>query len=203
MTKKAAKKKASKKKTTNKKAKFNPAKPLDNGKYEYFCQEYISHYNATAAWRTANNKEQPGDRAYASKLLTNNNVHARIKHLEAVRNEERQLDKDKLRIMLSDMAEADVSEAYDEDGVLKPLHQIPKNIRLLIEGIETVDQKERDEDGKLVKVGELKKVKWAKRHKTIELAGKHVDIQAFKDNVDVHNKLSLADLVAGAQDDDG
>lgn len=174
------------------------SQPLKHKRHELFCQEYIVHCNGAAAWRAATGKESVSDRITACRLLTRTNIQARITYLEKDRLDRLRIDQDKILTMLSDMAHADVTEAYNEDGTLKPLHLIPKPVRLLIEGIEIAEIKERNEDGDMEKVGDLRKLKVTAghRHRSLELLGKHVDIQAFKEQKEFTGKLTLAQLVA-------
>lgn len=196
----AAKKKApaKKKASTRKKAPPNPSKKLRNRKHEHFCQVYIIHYNGAAAWRTADGREKnqrrPGDYSQAYDVLRLPEIIARIEYLEGERQKRIQIDQDKILLMLSSMANADVTQAIDDDGNLLPLDEIPADVRLMIEGFEMIETQERNEEGELEGIGRLKKIKMAKRLDAIKLAGNHVAVQAFKEQKEVTTK-TLEDLL--------
>jgi phage terminase small subunit len=48
-------------------------------------------------------------------------------------------------------------------------------------------------------VGILKKIKWPDKVKNLELIGKHVDVNAFKERVEVSGTLTIADRMAAAR----
>ena len=45
----------------------------------------------------------------------------------------------------------------------------------------------------------LKKVKWPDKVKNLELIGKHVDVNAFKERLDVNVNVTIADRIAAAR----
>ena len=45
----------------------------------------------------------------------------------------------------------------------------------------------------------LKKIKWPDKVKNLELIGKHVDVNAFKERMDVNVNVTIADRIAAAR----
>ena len=45
----------------------------------------------------------------------------------------------------------------------------------------------------------LKKIKWPDKVKNLELIGKHVDVNAFKERLEVSGTVTIADRVAAAR----
>ena len=48
-------------------------------------------------------------------------------------------------------------------------------------------------------VGILKKIKWPDKVKNLELIGKHVDVNAFKERLEVSGTVTIADRMAAAR----
>lgn len=81
------------------------------------------------------------------------------------------------------------------NGELLPVEDWPLIWRQgLITGLDT---EEIEQDG--VKVGIVRKLKQSDRIKRLELIGRHVSVQAFKDQVDVEVTDGLADRLARAK----
>ena len=107
---------------------------------------------------------------------------------------------------LVDEVEADISEIYDDDYNLLPLREWPEVFRKgLVAGID-VEEIYEGVGGKRKKVGEVRKIKLSDRLKRIELIGKHVDINAFREQhgvgnpdgsqIDVANDVEIARRLA-------
>jgi phage terminase small subunit len=183
MKKAPVKKKPAAKKKPAKKAIEPGSAPVKNPKYEHFCHEYVSNgRNGAQAWRKVNGKITVSDYSQAYDTLRKPEIEKRIKYLEARILESTKIDRERILQMLTDMASADITEAFDENGMLKPLDEIPRELRMIIEGIETTEINigEGDES-----IGQIRKIKFSGRHKSIELAGKHVNVQAFKEQADI------------------
>jgi phage terminase small subunit len=96
---------------------------------------------------------------------------------------------------LRDEVEADVADLYDENGVLLPVTDWPLIWRTgPVFGIET---DELEVNG--VRMGTVRKIRQSDRIKRLELIGRHVGVQAFKDAVDVSVTDGLADRVKRAK----
>lgn len=101
---------------------------------------------------------------------------------------------------LKDEVEADIADLFDDEGKLLPVWEWPLVWRQgLISGIEVEELWEgRGEDR--VQVGMLRKVKISDRLKRIELIGKHIGVQAFKERVEVDATEDLAALLSRARE---
>ena len=198
-------KKTAKKKPKNKA--WHPHQKLENPRHEVFAQQYLIHHNAGAAWRVARGaapgeKTTPSDHTQGSRVLSYVKTRDRIDHLEKERLERVRLDQDTILTMLSDMAKADITEALDPvTGEVLDLHEVPKPVRMMIEGIEVAEIRERNEEGRMIVIGHTKKIKVASKLRSIELAGKHVAVQAFKETKEIVGKLTLEELLAGTDDE--
>ncbi len=100
-----------------------------------FVQEYLRDRNGTqAAIRCGYSKKtarQQGARLL-SKAAVREAVNTRVEK-DAARFE---LDRDEMLRELRRIATADLSQAFDESGSLKKLHEIPEDVRRAIAGLE-------------------------------------------------------------------
>lgn len=72
----------------------------------------------------------------------------------------------------SRIAFLDIGDAFEAAGGLKPIHEIPEDIRRAIAGIEVVNYEE-DGDGKGA-IGKLHKIKLLDKTKALQDLGKHL-----------------------------
>lgn len=163
-------------------------------KQHRFVAEYLIDLNATqAAIRAGYSKHTA--RSQASDLLTVPDIQAAIKVASDERAARTETTADWVLQRLRDEADADIADCYDEYGALLPIDEWPLIWRTgLMVAIET---EELEVDG--AKVGTIRKVKQSDRIKRLELIGRHVGVQAFKDNVEVSVTDGLADRVARAK----
>lgn len=149
-----------------------------------FCQEYIIDLNATqAAIRAGYSAKTAGVIGYEN--LQKPHIRAVIADLKTERNRQREWDAGKLYDRLGDQGDADIAELYGDDGCFLPVREWPILFRQgLVVGVKTKELWEYDEDGNRVKIGEVVEVKFEHRLKVQELLGKHVQVQAFREQVE-------------------
>jgi len=156
--------------------------PKLNGKQKAFVEEYLVDLNATqAAIRAGYSKKTAA--AMGAENLRKPQIAQAIAKAKKSRSERTQVDADWLLKRLADEAEADLADLYNDEGGLKPIHQWPKIWRQgLVAGVE-VEQRWTYIDGEKEPDGVVVKVKLSDRTKRLELIGKHIDVQAFKDQI--------------------
>lgn len=156
-------------------------------KQQRFVEEYLIDLNATqAAIRAGYSAATAMEQGY--QLLQNSSVAEAITALKAKRSEKTGIDAAWLLTRLAKEADADLNDIYDEEGGLKPIADWPIIWRQgLVGGIKTIE--ERDDDGKVT--GIIREVKLSDRVKRLELIGKHVDVQAFKERVEHSGAMAL------------
>lgn len=159
---------------------------LSNAKREMFAKEYLVDLNATqAAIRAGYSKKTA--RSQGQRLLTNVDIHNRVSELMGTRSERTEIDADWVLSRLAAEAEADLADILTDNGALKPVSQWPLIWRQgLVAGFEV---SEETVDG--VKVGDTVKVKLSDRIKRIELIGKHVNVQAFREQLHQTGAVTL------------
>lgn len=179
-------------------------------KQELFAREYLKDLNATQAAIRAGYSEKTAQEQ-SSRLLSNVMVQDRIAELKAERNEEVGIDAAYVLRRLVEIDQMDVLDIVRDDLSLKPVTDWPASWRRYISGFDLAEMFEyTGEDGGKELAGILKKIKWPDKVKNLELLGKHVTVQAFKDNVKNElvgpNGLPLAAptfvVSFGADDDD-
>jgi phage terminase small subunit len=164
-------------------------------KQHRFVEEYLIDLNGTQAAIRAG-YARSGARTEAARLLTNADVQAAVDLAKTDRATRIGIDAAWVLARLRAEAEADMADLYDDTGALLPLAEWPLIWRTgLIVGLET---EEIEVEG--VKVGIVRKLKQSDRIKRLELIGRHIGVQAFRDVVDVSLTDGLADRVQRAKD---
>lgn len=156
--------------------------PKLTGKQARFVEEYLKDLNATQAAIRAGYSAKTA-RKIGNENLTKPDVARAISQAKSQRSERTKVDADWLLSRLAAEADADLADLYNQDGGLKPIHQWPEIWRKgLVAGID-VEQQYEFIDGEKEPCGVVVKVKLSDRVKRLELIGKHIDVQAFKDQL--------------------
>lgn len=161
-----------------------------------FVDEYLLDLNATQACIRAGYSEKTASRI-GPELLGKTCVKAALAlELEKRANRTR-VDADWVLKRLAAMADADMADLYGEDGILKPVKDWPDVWRRgLVAGVETLE--ERDREGNVI--GQVRKVKLADRMRSMELIGRHVDVGAWRDKLDVTVTDTRSERLARARE---
>lgn len=159
-----------------------------------FADNYLSDpdMNGTNAYMDAYpNSSKKAAESGSARLLKDAKVAAYIARQMGDRSDRTKIDADWLLTRFAEEVEADLADLYDEGGALKPVHKWPKIWRQgLVAGID-VHQEYRYKDGSRIPDGVVMKVKLSDRVKRLEMIGKHVDVQAFKDRVEHSGSIDL------------
>jgi phage terminase small subunit len=145
-------------------------------KQEMFCREYLIDLNATQAAIRAGYSEKTSNEQGA-RLLANVSVQSRISELKAERNDRIDIDATYVLRRLIEIDQMDVLDILLANGELKPIAQWPKVWRITLSGMDVTEMAGTDA------AGLLKKIKWPDKVKNLELLGKHVTVQAFRESV--------------------
>jgi len=168
-----------------------------NAQMERFCQEYIkAPDNQTAAAKAA---EYKNPAVSASRLMKDPDIQARIAELMKHRNKRTKIGADYVLKRLVEIDQMDVLDILSDDGGLKPISEWPKVWRISLSAMDINRIRMAGKDGDESIESTLQKVKWPDKVKNLELIGKHVDVQAFKDRVELNVNVTLADRMAKAR----
>lgn len=152
-------------------------------KQELFAREYIVDLNATQAAIRAGYSAKTAQ-MQSSRLLSNVMVKERIAGLKGERREEVGIDAAYVLRRLVEIDQMDVLDILLPNGELRPIKDWPKTWRTTLSGIDVTEMA-----GDVP--GFLKKIKWPDKVKNLELLGKHIDVQAFKEKTEISGILSL------------
>ncbi|WP_447728551.1 terminase small subunit [Enterobacter asburiae] len=177
---------------------------------EAYCQSYI---------KTPENQSQaaidagfsPNTAAVkASVMMRDERIQKRIAELMEERNKRNRVSADYVLMRLVEIDQMDVLDILNDDGGMKPIAEWPKVWRTSLSAMDIATikttqaslQKENGEADLSVEDVEhiLKKVKWPDKVKNLELIGKHVDVNAFKERLEVSGTVTIADRMAKARD---
>ena len=149
-------------------------------KQQRFVEEYMVDLNATAAARRAGYSARTAE-WQGPQLLGKTHVAAAISERKAERSERTKIDADWVLRTLAAEKTADLSAIFDDDHNLRPISEWPMVFRTgLVVGVESFEEYEgQGKDRRFV--GMVRKVKLVDRTRHIELIGKHIDVQAFRE----------------------
>lgn len=134
----------------------------------------------------------------ASVMMRDERIQKRIAELMEERNRRLRVSADYVLLRLVEIDQMDVIDILNDDMSIKPVSEWPKVWRQYLTGFELADMFEGRGDEKEL-VGILKKIKWPDKVKNLELIGKHVDVNAFKERLEVSGTVTIADRMAKAR----
>ncbi|HGY2251461.1 TPA: terminase small subunit [Klebsiella oxytoca] len=159
-------------------------------KQEMFCREYLIDLNATQAAIRAGYSAKTANRT-ASENLSKPDIKSRIAELKSQRNDLVGINATYVLNRLVEIDQMDVLDIINSTGELKPVAEWPKVWRTTLSGMEVM---EMASDGNAAAL--LKKIKWPDKVKNLELIGKHIDVQAFREQVKTEHVVeSISDLM--------
>jgi phage terminase small subunit len=157
-------------------------------KQERFAQKYIELGNASEAYRQsydAENMAMETINSEASRLLANPQIAARVEELEMLALKRHQVTVDLVVAEYRKLATLDIRKAFDEEGRLKPIHEIDDDTAAALAAIEVEDMWEgRGEDRE--RVGTLHKVKFVDKKGALDSIARHLGM--FTEKVEVTGK---------------
>jgi len=165
---------------------------------EAYCQSYI---------KTPENQSQaaidagfsPNTAAVkASVMMRDERIQKRIAELMEERNKRNRVSADYVLMRLVEIDQMDVLDILNDDGSLKPIREWPKIWRTTLSGFDLSSTIMNMNEDSIETI--LKKIKWPDKVKNLELIGKHVDVNAFKERLEVSGTVTIADRMAKARD---
>lgn len=150
-----------------------------------FVEAYYSMHEPNAAKAAiAAGFSEKGAASSGARCLSHPGVQEELAKMQAERSKRVAIDADWVLMRLAMEANADIADLYNENGTLKSVHEWPSIWRQgLVSGVDVEEVKGR---GGIV-VATIRKVKLSERIKRIELIGKHIGVQAFRDQVGLGN----------------
>lgn len=159
-------------------------------KQEAFCREYLIDLNATQAAIRAGYSEKTA-RKIGCENVTKPDIQNRIQELLNARNGRLEINADYVLKRLVEIEQMDVLDILTDSGDLRPIKDWPKVWRTTLSGLDIAAIRVDGAEAL------LKKVKWPDKVKNLELLGKHVSVQAFREQVKNEHDVvgTLSDLM--------
>ncbi|CBV41978.1 terminase small subunit [Halomonas elongata] len=144
-----------------------------------FVDEYLKDLNGKQAAIRAGYAERSAE-GTASRLLSNAKVAEAIAQRKALRSERTKIDADYVLHRLVEIDQMDVADILADDGSILPVREWPQSWRRTLSGLDVAELWDGQGDER-EQIGLLKKIKWPDKVKNLELLGKHVDVQAWRE----------------------
>ncbi len=178
------------------KRKSTQYKPL-TAMQEAYAQEYTKcPENQTQA--AINAGFSPNTAAVkASVMMRDERIQKRIAELMEERNKRLRVSADYVLLRLVEIDQMDVIDILNDDGTLKPIREWPNIWRTTLSGFDLSSTIMNMDETSIETI--LKKIKWPDKVKNLELIGKHVDVNAFKERLEVSGTVTIADRMAKAR----
>ena len=178
------------------KRKSTQYKPL-TAMQEAYAQEYTKcPENQTQA--AINAGFSPNTAAVkASVMMRDERIKKRIAELMEERNKRLRVSADYVLLRLVEIDQMDVLDILNDDGTLKPIREWPKIWRTTLSGFDLSSTIMNMDDTSIETI--LKKIKWPDKVKNLELIGKHVDVNAFRERLEINVKMTIAEKMAKAR----
>ncbi|EOG8081182.1 terminase small subunit [Citrobacter koseri] len=178
------------------KRKSTQYKPL-TAMQEAYCQSYIkTPENQTQAAINAGFSPNTAH-VKASVMMRDERIKKRIAELMEERNKRLRVSADYVLLRLVEIDQMDVLDILNDDGTLKPIRQWPKIWRTTLSGFDLSSTIMNMDETSIETI--LKKIKWPDKVKNLELIGKHVDVNAFRERLEIDVKMTIADKMAKAR----
>lgn len=172
------------------------AKKKINDKQELFAKEYLVDLNAGKAAERAGYSPTSA-RRHAYDLKQNPEVQESIQSKMDQRAERLKISADKVLENIWNMADLDIGDAYDKNGNLLNVKDMPKHVRKSISSIKVFEEFEGFGQER-TKVGIVREIKFWDKVKTNELLGKHLKL--FADKIEIEDVTKgKAERIAAAR----
>lgn len=163
-------------------AKKRPKIKKLNTRHKSFIREYLKDMNGTQAAIRAGYSAKTAS-SKANELLRDPMIAEQLVKVTEKRMERVEIDADYVLRRLVTIDQMDVADILNDDGTIKPVSQWPEIWRQMISGMDLAEMWQGSGDQREL-IGILKKMKWPDKVKNLELIGKHINVQAFKDRVE-------------------
>lgn len=167
------------------------------GKQELFCLEYIKDFNGTRAAIAAGYSKKTA-KAIANENLSKPYLQQYIANIAGKIFKKKEIQVEEVLEKLVLMAHFDVAQMYDKNGDLKNIHDIPEEIRRIIQGVK-INQTNYGKDDSEVSIT-TKDIKIPDRLKATELLGRYMKM--FVDQVEHTGDIKIV-VMPASQDDGG
>lgn len=166
-------------------------------KQELFCREYLVSLDAKAAYLKVYKCSEAAADSNATRLMGHDGCKAFIAQLQKPMIKKLEVKADFVLQELMHMAGFDIAEAYNKDGSLKNIHDMPVEIRKCIKSVETIEVYEGSGADRIY-IGDTKKIHFWPKDKALEMLGRHKKL--FTDLLEIKDSSKLAERLGRARD---
>lgn len=167
-----------------------------NQKQRLFVSEYLIDKHGTNAAIRAGYSADSAE-VQASRLLRNDKIRAAIDAQFALQEKRTLITADRILAELMRVGLADIGEAFNDDGSLKRVRDMPEELRRAISSVE-VDELWEGYGEDRQQIGVTKKIKFWEKTKALQLLGNHLKL--FVDRLEVSGKVELASVLKEARE---
>lgn len=159
------------------KAKKIPAIKKPTLREERFPYEYLIDLNMAKAAERCGYRGKTSEvlRNCAIRLLRKESVQKKLQELVQAQKDKLTIDAEMVIRELHHIATVDVQDAFNSDGTLKPVNEMPEYIRRSISAIEVEELFSGVGENKTW-IGYTKRVKFWEKTKSLEMLGKHLKL---------------------------
>jgi phage terminase small subunit len=160
-------------------------------KQEKFAQKLVEIDNASEAYRQsydARNMSDEAVRVEAHRLQQNPNVALRIEKLREYQLKRHQATADRVIAELARLAFLDIRKAFDDEGRLKPIHELDRDTAAAISGLEVETLFEGKGSDREI-IGRLHKIKLSDKKGALDSLARHLGL--FNDSLELKGGLKL------------
>lgn len=179
-----------------------PGQPLTE-QQEKFALEYLVDLNARQAAIRAGYSEKTAA-SQASRLLTNVNIQKLISEGRKKLAHKTEITVERILTEYARIAFMDIRDAYTEDGKLKPIQDMPKDVAAAISGIDFEAMFEGSGEDR-TRVGDLVKIRLSDKTKALDSLSRHLGMfndQLFVRGLIGHTRLPDAEAYANMTTED-
>lgn len=165
-----------------------------------FAQEYLVDLNGLQAALRAGYTPQSAKKN-STRLLTNPLIKDFIAKKQAEIAQKIDLNAQTVLKELLAIATSDLRKAFNDDGSLKDMKDIPDDVAKALAGIDIDELYDMEYEGgkaKKVEVGRTKKIKLWDKNKALELLARHLSL--LNDKLEVNHNFNFAEKLKAARE---
>jgi len=160
-------------------------------KQEKFSQKFVELGNASEAYRQAYDAENMSPEAIheeAYRLTNNPDVALRIEHLQELSRKRHEVTVDRIIHEFARLAFLDIRKAFDEDGNMRPIHELDDDTAAAIAGLEIEKRFSSfgDDEGKPIVESRTHKIKFSDKKGALDSLARHLGM--FIDKTEITGK---------------
>lgn len=165
-----------------------------DSQHRMFVMEYLRDFSHTKAGKRVSMSDNA-----ARKAMGNPDVLAAIEEQAEARRERVKVDSDWVLAKLGHMFDADIADLFEHGtNRLRPVHQWPEIWRKSVQSVKVREIWSGRGDER-EQIGEVVDAKLIDKLKAIELIGKHTDVKAFTERLEVATDAQLTDQLVKAR----